>query len=131
MIAVNASTDPEPEMDMSNRQPSIAETISAMSNVQIHRYNDATLEVMQERMNYWSDELSTPERPVTPYFVDIGFVDIKQPEHRSFFNAIPTSFSLTEEQVDRLIEAGHELLRNNPDYQRLLADLGGARTSIE
>jgi NTE family protein len=131
LIAVNASTDPEPEMDMSNRQPSIAETINAMSNVQIHRYNDATLEVMQKRMKYWADELSTPERPVTPYFIDIGFGGIKEPEQRNFFNAIPTSFSLTAEQVDVLIEAGHELLRNNPDYQRLLADLGGARSSNE
>lgn len=131
VIAVNASTDPEPEMDMSNRQPSIAETINAMSNVQIHRYNDTTLEVMQKRMKYWADELSTPERPVTPYFIDIGFVGIKQPKQRNYFNAIPTSFSLTEEQVDRLIEAGHELLRGNPGYQRLLADLGGARTSNE
>ncbi len=55
--------------------------------------------------------------------------DIQQPEQRAFFNAIPTSFNLSEEQVDRLIEAGHELLRNNPDYQRLLADLGGAQVT--
>jgi len=73
--------------------------------------------------------MSTPDRPSTPYFVKLGFIDIEQPEDRSFFNAIPTSFNLSEEQVDRLIEAGHELLRNNSVYQRLLADLGGAQVS--
>ena len=131
VISVNASTDPESAMDMSNEQPSIAETISAMSNVQLHRYNDATLDVMQDILKDWTEALSTPERQVTPYFVQIGFSDIEQSEVRRFFNQIPTSFSLTEEQVDKLIEAGHELLRNNPDYQRLLADLGGAQVSSE
>ena len=127
MISVNASTDPEPEMIMSNRQPSMGETIGAISSVQLHRYNDVTLELFQNSMERWSEELSTPDRPVTPYFVQLGFGDIEQPEARRFFNQIPTSFKLSEEQVDRLIEAGHELLRNNPDYQRLLVDLGGVQ----
>ena len=40
-----------------------------------------------------------------------------------FFDGIPTSFVLDDEQVDRLIAVGRELLRNNPDYQRFLAGL--------
>ncbi len=126
VISVNASTDPEPEMDKTNKQPSIAETIHSMSNVQIHLYNNATIDLIQESLTQWSQLVSTPEWPVKPYFAKLGFVDFEQPEKRVFFNTIPTSFSLSEEQVDKLIEAGHELLRNNPDYQRLLADLGGA-----
>jgi NTE family protein len=128
VISVNASTDPEPAMDKTNKQPSLVETIGSMSNVQLHLYNDATLNLMQQSLTQWTQTSSTPDRPVTSYFPKLGFIDIEEPERRSFFNSIPTSFSLTEEQVDRLIEAGHELLRNNPDYQRLLADLGGAQT---
>ena len=126
VISIDASTEPEPQMDMSNVNPSISETIDAMSNVQLHRYNDATLELMQDSLQRWAGAMSTPERSVTPYFVQVGFGDIEDPEALQFFNRIPTSFSLTEEQVDRLIEAGRELLRSNPDFQRLLADLGGA-----
>ena len=129
VISVNASTDPEPMMDKTNKQPSIGETIGSMSNVQLHLYNDATLNLMQKSLTQWTQIVSTPERPVTSYFVKMGFIDFEQPERRHFFNAIPTSFNLSDEQVDRLIEAGHELLRNNPDYQRLLADLGSIRTS--
>jgi NTE family protein len=40
-----------------------------------------------------------------------------------FFNAVPTNFTLNDEQVDKLIEAGRELLRANPDFQELLDDL--------
>lgn len=126
VISVNASTDPEPMMDETNKQPSVAETISSMSNVQLHLYNDATINLMQKSLAQWTKGVSTPEWPVKSHFIKLGFTDIEQPEQRQFFNSIPTSFSLTEEQVDRLIEAGHELLRNNPQYQQLLAELGGA-----
>jgi NTE family protein len=126
LISVNASTDPETVMDMTNKQPSLKQTIGAMSKVQLHLYNEATMNLVQESMAQWTQEVSTPERPVTSYFVEMGFIDIEQPEQRRFFNAIPTSFGLSEEEVDRLIKAGHDLLRNNPEYQKLLADLGGA-----
>ena len=129
IISVDASTDPEPEMDVSNKQPSLEETIDAVTDVQLHRYNAATLELMDKTMTRWARELSTPGRPVTSYFIQLSFRDIDQPEKRRFFNRIPTSFSLTDEQVDRLIAAGRTLLRNNADYQRFVAGLGGARAS--
>jgi NTE family protein len=127
LITVNASTDPETAMDKSNKQPSVAETIGAMSNVQLHRYNDATQALTDRSLKRWAEALSTKDNIVTPYNVQVRFRDILHPDDRHFFNAIPTSFYLSEEQVDRLIEAGRELLRNNPDYQCLLADLGGAQ----
>jgi NTE family protein len=129
IISVNASTDPEPEMDVSNKQPSLEETIGAVTDVQLHRYNAATLELMDKTVTRWAREVSTPGRPVTPYFIQLSFRDINQPDKRRFFNRIPTSFSLTDEQVDRLVAAGHDLLRNNPDYQRFVADLGGTRSA--
>jgi NTE family protein len=127
MISVNASTDPEPEMDRTNKQPSLKESISAMSDVQLHRYNVATIELMKNSLGRWAQELSTPERPVTPYFILLDFREIQEPERRRFFNQTPTSFSLTDEQVDRLIEVGGELLRNDPEFRRLLSDLESDR----
>ena len=123
VIIVDAFTDPQPEMDATNKQPSMAETISAMTNVQIQRYNTATLELMKQSITRWAKELSTPERTVTPYFIHISFKDIQDAKAREFFYQIPTSFSLSDEQVDRLIAAGRELLRNNADFQQFLTDL--------
>jgi NTE family protein len=127
VISVNASTDPEPQMDVSNKQPSLKETIGAMSDVQLHRYNVATLELMKKSTKRWARDLSTPGRPVAPYFIQVGFRDVRQPELLRFFNQVPTSFALSDEQVDKLIAAGRGLLRNNTDFQRFLAGLGGAR----
>ena len=127
IITVNASTDLVTTFDKSHKQPSVAETINAMSNIQLNRYNDATQVLVDRSMESWAELLSTPDNPFTAYNVRVELMDILHPDDRSFFNQIPTSFSLSKEQVDRLIEAGRELLRNNPDYQRLLADLGGVQ----
>ena len=123
VISVNASTDPQPEMGASTKQPSMKETMGAITDIQLHRYNTATLKLMKQSVTRWSKELSTPERPVTPYFIQISFRDVRNPDKRVFFNKIPTSFNLSDEQVDRLIATGRELLRNNPDFQQFVADL--------
>jgi NTE family protein len=127
IVSVNASSDPELEMDVSDKQPSLEETIGAVTDVQLHRYNTATLELMDKTVTRWARELSTLGRPVTPYFIQLSFRDIDQAEQRRFLNRIPTTFSLSDEQVDGLIAAGRTLLRNNADYQRFVAGLGGAR----
>ncbi|MCU7871991.1 MAG: patatin-like phospholipase family protein [Candidatus Thiodiazotropha sp. (ex Lucinoma borealis)] len=124
LISVNASTNPEPEMDKSNKQPSLEEALNAMSDVQLHRYNATTLELMKETLARWAQELSTPKQLVDHHFIQLSFEHIQQPETRLFLNRIPTSFSLSDEQVDKAIEAGHLLLRDNPNYRRLLAEFG-------
>ena len=127
IISVDASTSPEPEMDSSRKQPSLKETISAVSGAQLHRYNTDTLELMDKSMTRWARELSTGGKRVKPYFVRMGIQDVRQPEMLNYLNTIPTNFSLSDEQVDRLIAVGRQLLRNNPDYKRFLASVGGAR----
>jgi NTE family protein len=103
--------------------PSITHTISAMSGVQLHRYNAATIDLMETYIKQLADELSTPENLATPYFIEVSFEDFKERSGRLFLNKIPTSFSLSDEEVDKLIEAGRTLLRNHPDFKRLLADI--------
>ncbi len=123
LISVNAATDPQSTMDQTPKQPSIAASISAMSDVQLRRYSTDTIALLEKSLKRWAKEISTPERPVEPYFILLDFNGIEEPERREFFNQVPTSFSLTDEQVDALIAAGGELLRNHPEFRRLLADL--------
>lgn len=125
VILVDASTEPAPDMDATNKEPSIWEAMGAMSDVQLHRYNVATIELIEKTLAGWSKQLSTPQRTVESYFIHVRFEDIKDPAQRAFFNTVPTSFRLTGEQVDRLIEVGGQLLRDNPEFRRLLADLRG------
>lgn len=125
LISVNAATDPQSKMDQTTEQPSISEAINAMSDVQLRRYSADTIALLKRSLERWARELSTPERPVEPYFILLDFDQIQDAGRRRFINQIPTSFALTDEQVDTLIAAGGELLRNHPEFRRLMA--GAAR----
>jgi CTP-dependent riboflavin kinase len=57
--------------------------------------------------------------------VIVSLKRITDPSAAQFFNAIPTSFALTGEQVDALIAAGYNLLLERPQYQRLVRELNG------
>ncbi len=122
VIVVNASTSPEPVMDATTRQPSLIETVNAMSDIQLQRYNVETIELTKQSLANYAKALSTPDRPVQYYFIQLSFRDVA-PERRRFFNLIPTRFALSDELVDQLIAAGGALLRSIAEFQRLLADL--------
>ncbi|MCU7818053.1 MAG: patatin-like phospholipase family protein [gamma proteobacterium symbiont of Lucinoma myriamae] len=125
VISVNSSTEPRPEMAYSKNEPSIGETISSMSDIQLHRYNNTTLQMMKRSLEKWAKEVSTPERQVESYFINIGLKDISEPKMRLIFNKIPTSFALSQETVDHLVSGGQKMLHKDPEYQRLLTDMNG------
>lgn len=125
VISVNSSTEPQPDMDLSNKEPSIGETIDSMSNIQLHRYNTTTLELMKKSLKKWADEASTPEHTIKPYFIRIGLKGIQEKKMQTIFNKIPTSFALSKETVDQLVKGGHNLLLKDPEFQRLILDLKG------
>ena len=125
VIAVNASADTRQGIDATRLQPTLEETLNAVTDIQLHRYNTDTLQDMQQSLARWSKVLSTPDRPVQPYFIRLSFEDVADAPMRKFLNEIPTSLALSAEQVDRLIAAGRELLRSNANFRRLVASLDG------
>lgn len=123
IISVNAAADAVGGIGETSRAPTFEQTMNAVTNVQLHRYNVATLEQTRQSLIEWTRDLSTPQRPVSSYFIPLSFEDVPNVQLRRFLNEIPTSFVLDKEQVARLIQTGRELLRSNADYQRLLAGL--------
>ena len=107
-------------MDITNTLPSIKETMGAVTEIQMRYYTTSTLNLAGRKMVEWAQELSTPDRSVETYFIQVRFDDVQDEEEQAFLNEIPTSFSLEKEHVDALIKAGRELLRNNPEFQRLI-----------
>jgi len=123
IISVNASAKPAYAIESTNQIPSIDNTVSAVTDIQLHRYNAATIAVMKQALERWSAELSDSWQPVQPYFVDISFAGVQQEQQRLLLNQIPTGLDLTTEQADALIQAGRDLLQNHPELQRLLRNL--------
>ncbi len=123
VISVNASVKPAYAIEASNEIPSIDNTVSAVTDIQLHRYNAATISVMNQALIRWSQELSDFWQPVEPYLIEISFDGVQQEQQRLLLNQIPTGLALTPEQADALIQAGQQLLHNHPDFQRLMQQL--------
>ena len=129
IISVNAATDSGVTMDHTKKQPSAAEAMSAMSNVQLLRYSADTQVLVEASLKRWAREWSTPEQPVEPYFIKLQFTGVDDPQVLERLNLMPTSFSLSDEQVDTLIATGAQLLRDNPEFRRMMADVAADSAS--
>ena len=122
-IVVNAEIDANPGIDLSDASPSLALLLNSVSGSQIRRYNFETLVLAEELLHGWGRELSSPERAVTTHMVNVAFAELEDEEERRYFNGIPTSFRLSDDEVDRLRAVGRRLLRESPDFQNLVREL--------
>jgi len=120
MIVVNAQTHPDRPMDLSSKSPGTSAVLGALTDTQLQRYNVESIALMQGSLKQWSNELSTPDQTVTPYFIQIDFESIADPETRVLFNNVATSLALPTEEVNNLVEAGHRLLRKSPEFHDLV-----------
>ena len=60
IISGNASADTPQGIGATREAPGIEATLSAVTNIQLHRYNVATLQQMQQSLERWAGQLSTP-----------------------------------------------------------------------
>lgn len=127
VISVNASTNSGAAIDASSFSPTLEQTVNAVTDIQLHRSNTATVELFGRSMKRWAAELSTPERPVEPYFVQVELQAVTEPVQRALLQTIPTTLSLDSLQVDSLITAGRQLLRENPEFARFRRDLANRK----
>ena len=130
-IVVNAQVRHEyPQLDQFAEVPTLSAIAFAVGNT-TERYTVETLAYARSSMNDAAKALADHQRKlglpdggdVQAMLIEISFDDLENEAERAYFNALPTSFNLPAEDIDRLREVGGRLLRNSPDYQRLLRDL--------
>ncbi|MBW2287934.1 MAG: patatin-like phospholipase family protein [Deltaproteobacteria bacterium] len=123
IISVNAETDSDPTIDLSNAAPSLALLLNTVAGSQIRRANFETLLLTEELLHRWGRELSSESQTVQTHFVSLGFNDLADVDERKRLNRLPTSFRLNEDDVDSLRAAGRRLLRDSPQFQALVAEM--------
>ena len=126
-IVVNAQARHEfAELDSHAEVPTLRAIAFSVANT-TDRYNVETLAYARSSMQAAAQALAQQHREsaadVQAMLIEISFEDLDDPEERAYFNALPTNFNLPPEAIDRLREVGARLLRNSPDFQRLLRDL--------
>jgi len=129
LIMVDASVEAGYGIGTVATEPGVEQAINAVTDIQLHRYNASTKSLMRDEFERWHTELSDSGNRVDSYFIDLSLARFSDQAQAAYLNSIPTRLSLTDEQVDALIHAGRELMRNSPEYQRLLQALGGTPQS--
>jgi NTE family protein len=143
IIVVNAHSSPRTDWDRSESPPGMIAQLLQSSGVPIERYSYETVELMKDRaeITKWRRELLVARArlagateaqaearvpKVTLEVLDVSFDGIRDPKERASFMELPTSFVLPPEDIDRLREMAGRLLRQSPEYQTLVRELGGA-----
>jgi hypothetical protein len=112
-------------MEQSPRKPSIADTLSAYTNAQIGSFNLETKDRLRSSMATFERLSASASIPTKMHFAQVSFDQIQLPEVKSFFNSLPTTLELDDDDVDRLIVAGRLLLRRDPSFKKFLARTDG------
>lgn len=120
IISVNSSAAQTPKWAFEIDPPGIAEVIDSMGSDQIAQYTADTLEIVRFMFEDWAGKLSTPEHPVKFTFIEVSFEKAADETERDRLNQIGTNFNLTDEEVDRLIAAGRQILRRSPEFKAFL-----------
>jgi len=66
--------------------------------------------------------LRVPEAEI--YAIDVSFSALKDKAEFAFLNQQPTTFVLTPDAVDRLRKAAGTIIRDSPEFKRLMRDVG-------
>lgn len=134
IVVVNAHKDSDYGWDSQESVLSRVKLLGSLSHVAVSHYSFETLELFREVMARLGQEATgtgdSPSEAVVPYVIELHFNQLADESDRRFFNSVPTSFALPSKTADRLRHLAARELAPNPEFQRLLRDLGGLSESF-
>jgi NTE family protein len=130
VIVVNASVHHRFRWSQTEAVPGVASELWRLSN-DFGEHNDAEFpDLLRIALNRWKKDsaarLKSPGVQPEYYLISVDFDQLQEKADGSFFDSLPTNFHLSASTVDRVVEAGENLLKDSPEYRRLLSDLGSS-----
>lgn len=127
IIVVNASVHHHNRWSQTEAVPGVASELWRLAD-DFGEHNDAEfLDLLRVSLARWKNEssahLKDPGNQSEYYLISVDFDQLHGKADGTFFESLPTNFHLSSNTVDRVVEAGENLLKDSPEYQRLLGDL--------
>ena len=130
-LVVSAEVLPDRGIDRSGQAPSTVQMASAVVDALMNNNSFETMTWLRASLNLWRSEAQelahTVDSPYAGspdfYLIEAHLQNIADPVERNRMMHIPTALKLEEQQVQSLISAGRALLKNSPEFQRLVSDL--------
>jgi NTE family protein len=136
MIVVNAHSSPKKNWEQRESPPGFLKQLRQTSTVPIERTSMETVELMRDRIQevavqrQWlvdqavlkgvTREAAEARYPLPRFeVVEVSFDKISDAGQRQYFENLPTSLHLQDEDVDKLRNIAGELLRTSPTYQKI------------
>lgn len=131
IISVNAETSPDVMEFGGDQIPTLYRALRSLIDVPINRYSSDTITLLRLAVETSRQQLrAQPRAADSPfaedadiYFINASLAEIADPDERASLMRIPTTLYLTDEQIDRLLLVAARLIRNDPDFQRLMQDI--------
>ena len=123
VIVVNSHSAPNNDWGTHDSPPGIVGIVLKSATISINRYSYEQTEILHDYLARHNAAAGTSVRAIDVFLIDVAFDAIADPVERRYFTELPTTFSLSAEQVDRLREIGGRLLRQSREYKRLLCSL--------
>ena len=124
IINVNAQNEPGSVIDQSPAIPGVADVLNAVINIPIDQYSQESLRRIRAFADQWNNVARlNAQDDVGMYFISLNLRDLPDSKLRSQTLNIPTTFYLPHEDINNLKRAGHVLLQQSPEYQRMLKAL--------
>jgi len=124
-VIVDAETKASPSWSILDNIPGVGAILNVSSTIMINKYNFETIDLLRRTIRDWQSEAAASMNPIDFYLIHITFNSLPDKSKQEYFHSIPTSFSLSTDQVDRLRDAATHLLYASPEFQRLVRDMNG------
>jgi NTE family protein len=130
VIVVNASVHHQVRWSRTEAVPGVASELWRLADDFGDHSDAASLDLLRMALAQWKKDTTArqkdPANQPEYYLISVDLDQLRGRADGSFFDSLPTNFHLSSSTVDRIVGAGEELLRDSPEYQRLLGDLSGA-----
>lgn len=128
-IIVNAETKHSTRhWSLLEEDPGLTDVGDVALTAMINNYTFESMALLRRMVKDWSERASAGGlggEALDYYVVEVTFKALPDADERQGYMDLPTSFDLPEADVNRLREVGKRILYSNPDFQRLVRDLGG------
>jgi NTE family protein len=142
VFIVNSLSSPPTTWDTRENPPGTVDILLKSAGTPIDRYSYEATELLKDTAQQWrsarlvassaamkdnkdpavTKALRVPQAEI--YAIDVSFSALKDKAEFDYLNQQPTSFSLPPEAVDRLRAAAGTIIRDSPEFGRLLKDVG-------
>lgn len=125
VISVNAQNQLDNDIDQSAKVPGLTAVLNAVINVPIDQNTQQAIHRFRQITDQWNEQVRAQRKgnPISLHFVSLSLRDLPESDLRRKVLNISTSFYLPRDDINSLKEAARVLMRQSPDYERVLASL--------